>query len=109
MDRRATLLRLTAELSSAGATADWERLGIAARLLGPQLSTLAAEGPWSAAERSALALLRAAHTEAMAACELALGALAARLDEMRANKDGWIAYALDAGLEAQTEPATHTA
>lgn len=109
MDRRATLLRLTAELSGAGAGADWERLSIAARLLGPQLSTLAAEGPWSAAERSALALLRAAHTEAMAACEQALGLLATRLDEMRANKDGWIAYALDAGPDARTEADPHTA
>ena len=105
MDRRATLLRLTAEFSGAGAAADWERLGTAARLLGAQLSTLAAQGPWSSAERSALALLRAAHAEAMAACAQALDALGARLDEMRSNKDGWIAYA----LASDTEPAGHPA
>jgi hypothetical protein len=99
------LLRLTADWSSAGAAADWERLGTAARLLGPQLAALAAQGPWSAAERSALALLRAAHAEAMAACEQALHALGARLDEMGTNKAGWLAYA----LHADTETETHTA
>jgi hypothetical protein len=105
MDRRATLLRLTAGFSVAGAGADWERLGTAARLLGPQLATLAAQGPWSAAERSALALLRAAHGEAMAACEQALNALGERLDEMRANKAGWVAYALHADTETDNETA----
>jgi hypothetical protein len=105
MDRRDVLLRLTADLSSAGAAADWERLGTAARLLAPQLATLAAQGPWSAAERSVLALLRAAHAEAMAACEQALYALGARLDEMRANKAGWIAYALHADTETDEETA----
>jgi hypothetical protein len=105
MDRRDALLRLTADISAAGAAADWERLGTAARLLGPQLATLAAQGPWSAAERSALALLRAAHGEAMAGCADALRALGARLDEMRANKDGWIAYALGADPETETETA----
>jgi hypothetical protein len=105
MDRRDALLRLTAEFATAGAAADWERLGTAARLLGPQLDTLAAQGPWSAAERSALALLRAAHAESMAACEQALGALGARLEEMRTNKDGWIAYALDADTETAAESA----
>lgn len=99
MDRHAALLRLTAELSSAGAGGDWERLGTAVRLLGPQLSGLAAQGPWSVAERAALALLRAAHEQAMAACDQEIGALGARLDEMRSNKAGWIAYALDADTD----------
>jgi hypothetical protein len=105
MDRRDVLLRLTADWSSAGAGADWERLGTAARLLGPQLAALAAQGPWSAAERSALALLRAAHAEAMAACNQALHALGGRLEEMRANKAGWVAYA----LHTDTDTETHTA
>jgi hypothetical protein len=105
MDRRDALLRLTADFSTAGAGADWERLDTAARLLGPQLATLAAQGPWSAPERSALALLRAAHAEAMAACEAALHTLGARLDEMRTNKAGWMAYALDADTETNTETA----
>jgi hypothetical protein len=105
MDRRDALLRLTADFASAGAAADWERLGTAARLLGPQLATLAAQGPWSAAERGALALLRAAHAEAMAAGEQALHALGDRLDEMRANKDGWIAYALHADTDTETQTA----
>jgi hypothetical protein len=99
MDRRATILRLTADFSSAGAASDWDRLDTAARLLGGQLAALAAQGPWSEHERSALALLRAAHAQAMAACEHAAEALGARLDGMRSDKAGWLAYALDSDTE----------
>ncbi|MET0981032.1 MAG: hypothetical protein ABWY02_02960 [Telluria sp.] len=100
MDRHTRLLRLAADLRAAAAAADWEQLDTAARLLGPQLSGMAAQGPWSAAERSAVALLRSAHQQAFDACAQASEALGARLDEMRSNKDGWIAYTLD----SETEP-----
>jgi hypothetical protein len=99
MDRCAALVRLAADVSAAAAAADWERLDPAVRLLGPQLEKLAAQGPWSAPERHALVLLRAAHEQAMAACAQALGQLGERLEEMSANKAGWIAYALDAATE----------
>jgi hypothetical protein len=92
-------VRLGAARPAAAAGADWERLDPAVRLLGPQLEQLAAQGPWSAAERDAQVLLRAAHAQAMAACAQALGQLGERLDAMGANKAGWIAYALDAATE----------
>lgn len=99
MDRQATLRRIGAELAAAGAARDWTRLDAATRALAPQLSALAASGPWNAGERAALAQLRAGHDEAAAACADALEALRSRLEEMRTNKEGWIAYAV--GSESQ--------
>jgi hypothetical protein len=95
MPRRAAILRLCAALRDASAARDWERLGVATRALAPQLAALGAAGPWTPSERTALAQLREAHDRAADTCAAALVALERRLDEMRANKEGWIAYALD--------------
>jgi hypothetical protein len=103
MPRSAAIGKLAAAFASAGAARDWERLGALAGALAPQLSTLGARGAWNANELAALAQLRAAHDGAAAACAAALDTLAARLAEMRNNKDGWIAYA----LASDTELAGH--
>lgn len=100
MARTAAIGMLAAALADAGATRDWERLGALAKALAPQLSALAARGPWTAAERAALARLRAAHDGAAASCAAALEELGQRLAEMRNNKDGWIAYALASETES---------
>jgi hypothetical protein len=94
MDRHKQLLQLRAAIADAAAARDWDRLGSTERALAPQLQALAARGPWNAAERAALAQLRAAHDGAAEACAGAANALSRHLDEMRANKEGWIAYAL---------------
>jgi hypothetical protein len=94
MDRHKQLQQLRASLSDASAQRDWDRLGANVRALAPRLAALAAAGPWNAAELAALAQLRAAHDQAAHACDGALDALAQSLAEMRANKEGWIAYAL---------------
>lgn len=104
MDRSAAIGRITARLQDAGARADWDLLERAVAELGPQLRQLAARGPWSAPERAALARLRGAHDGAAAACAQALDELAARLDEMRDNKEGWMAYALAGELEPGEHP-----
>lgn len=91
---------LSAQLTSATAQRDWDRLGVAARALPAVLRELAAQGPLRAAEQDALAQLRRAHEEAEAACANAAGELGPRLDEMRRNKQGWIAYALETGNTA---------
>jgi hypothetical protein len=91
---------LSAQLATATAARDWDRLAAAARALPAALSELAAHGPLRATEQAALAQLRRAHEDAEAACAHAAGELGPRLDEMRRNKQGWIAYALE---------ATHTA
>jgi ABC-type transporter Mla subunit MlaD len=92
MDRREQLLALRAGLLAAGA--DWDRLDAAVRALAARLPALDGAGPWSASELAALAQLRAAHDDAALACGGALDALRQRLDDMCANKEGWIAYAL---------------
>jgi hypothetical protein len=94
MDRLKHVQQLRAALADAGAQRDWDRLGVFARALAPRLAAMAAAGPWNAAELAALAQLRAAHEQAALACNEALGALGQNLDDMRANKEGWIAYAL---------------
>jgi hypothetical protein len=104
MDRQATLRRIGAEFTAAGAARDWARLDAAARALAPQLAALAASGPWSAAERAALTQLRTGHDQAAAACAGALDALGSLLEEMRTNKEGWIAYALGGDSQPGLEP-----
>jgi Mlc titration factor MtfA (ptsG expression regulator) len=64
------------------------------RTLAPQLDALAANGQLSGAERAALLRLREAHDHAAEAVAAAAQALNKRMDDMRANKEGWIAYAM---------------
>ncbi|CAN7536857.1 hypothetical protein [Massilia sp. LjRoot122] len=94
MDRTPVIDRLAGVLQDAGARADWELLGRAVRELGSQLQALAAAGPWSAGERAALERLRGAHAGAAGAVATASVQLQARMDDMAANKEGWMAYAL---------------
>lgn len=99
-DRRARLLALGAALQAAAAHADWDTLGEQARALVPALQALAARGPWSASERAALAQLRAQHDQAAAAAAAATVALGERLETMRANQEGWLAYAMHSTTES---------
>ncbi|MGJ9417736.1 hypothetical protein ACHAC9_08235 [Massilia sp. CMS3.1] len=99
MPRSAAIGKLVAAFTDAGAARDWERLGLLASALAPQLATLGARGAWNRSELAALAQLRAAHDGAAAACAEALETLGARLADMRNNKDGWIAYALSSDTE----------
>lgn len=103
MDRQAQLKQLGDAMQAAAARADWTRLGEQARDLAPALHLLAARGPWSAAERNALQHLRSQHDAAAASAGHAARALGARLEELRANKDGWIAYAMFSDNEPGTQ------
>lgn len=104
MDRSGAIDRLAAVLAQAGAGADWELLGRAAHEFGPRLQRLAAAGPWNAAERAALQRLRSAHEGAARQVEAASGQLAAQLEHMRVNKEGWMAYALAGEPETGNTP-----
>lgn len=99
MDRSLVIGRLGAELDAAASGADWDGLDGAVRDLARQLQTLAVKGPWSAAERAALRQLRAAHERAAHAGAAAAAGLQTRMDEMRDNKEGWMAYALAGATE----------
>lgn len=101
MDKSAALLRTAESLRSAADGAAWEQVAQMTRALAPQLDALAAAGPLSGAERAALQRLREAHDHAADAVAAAASALKDRMDDMRANKDGWMAYA----MHDATEPA----
>jgi hypothetical protein len=100
MDKSPALLRIAESLRSAADGAAWEQLAQMTRTLAPQLDALAARGPLSRAERAALQRLREAHDHAAGAVAAAAESLSTRMDEMRANKDGWIAYALQNASES---------
>jgi hypothetical protein len=99
MDKSPALLRIAESLRSAADGAAWEQLAAMTRSLAPQLDALAARGPLSSAERAALQRLREAHDYAAGAVAAAADALHGRLEDMRANKDGWIAYAMHSETE----------
>lgn len=103
-DRQAQLARLGDALQAAASRADWDRLGEQARVLLPALRGLAAQGPWTASERTALERVRAQHDAAAQGVAAAARALEPRLEEMRANKDGWIAYAMYSETEPDVSP-----
>lgn len=94
MDRQAQLAAIGAALQAAGADADWVRLGEQVRALPAQLRLLAAQGPWSAAERAALQRLRQSHEGAFDRVAGAAHALQERMHLMRSNEEGWLAYAM---------------
>jgi len=98
--RQANMARLGEALEAAAARADWDRVGEQARALLPALRALAAQGPWNAAERATLERVRAQHDAAARHVAAAARALEPRLEEMRANKDGWIAYAMHSETES---------
>jgi len=99
MDRTRTIELMAARLNGASQGAKWDLLERAVLELGPSIQELAMQGPWNAPERAALVRLRAAHDSAALATADAAGALQARLDDMRDNKEGWMAYALAGELE----------
>lgn len=101
MDKSAALLRTAESLRRAADGAAWEQVAQMTHALAPQLDALAAAGPLSGAERAALQRLREAHDHAADAVATAARALKDRMDDMRANKDGWMAYA----MHDATEPA----
>ncbi len=99
MDRTRAIDGLGQVLLDAGARADWELLGRSVGELAPRLQGLAAGRPWSEAERAALARVRAAHAAAAQAVAAASAQLQQRMDDMLANKEGWMAYALEDELD----------
>lgn len=103
--RSQQLQRMGDALRAAARDADWAALGKLVAALGPRLRALAAPGPWSAAERQAIVGLRAAHDAAAEAAGAASNALAAKLDQLGGNKDGWLAYAAHGDIESGSSEA----
>lgn len=95
MDRQATLLQMAKKMSAAVAAEDWKLLAALNTLVASTLPQMAAQGTWSGAERAALSALHQMHQEAVKRCNLATEDLGRRLHDMQANKEGWLAYAID--------------
>ena len=98
MDRQRTLLALAPKMNAAIAADDWKMLAAINTLMSTTLPAMAEQGRWTPAERAALGALRQLHEQAMVRCEQSAGALSAHLHSMRANKEGWLAYALDSNF-----------
>ncbi|MFC0250583.1 hypothetical protein [Massilia consociata] len=94
MNRTRAIDGLAAVLRDAASRSDWELLGRAVGELAPALQRLGAGTPWTGAERAALGRLRSAHDGAAVQVAATTTQLQARLDDMRGNKEGWMAYAL---------------
>jgi hypothetical protein len=101
MDRQAQLERIDAALQVAGAAADWPALDRLMRALDGQLRTLAAHGPWNAAERTALLRLRASHERLAQLVAGAAQVLQERLHLMRTNEEGWLAYGMHDAMHSE--------
>lgn len=95
MDRQRTLLQMTQKMSAAIAAADWKTLAAINTLMATALPQMAAQGKWSGAELAALSALRQMHEQAVKRCNLATDELGRRLQEMQANREGFVAYALE--------------
>ena len=94
MDRQQQLLQLAQKMSAATAASDWTALAAINTLMASSLPLMAAQGPWTPAERAALAALRQLHRQAEHCAGLASTELAAKLNEMQSRKEGWMAYAM---------------
>jgi len=95
MDRQRTLLALGQKMNAAIAADDWKMLAAINTLMATTLPAMAQQGSWTPPERAALGALRLLHEQAIVRCEQSAGALNAHLHSMRANKEGWLAYAVD--------------
>ena len=98
MDRQRTLLSLTQKMHAAVGAEDWSMLAALNTLLAATLPQMAAQGPWDAAEKAALAGLYQSHQEAARRCALATAEIGRKLSELQANREGLLAYALDSEL-----------
>lgn len=86
------------QISAASQAEDWDELERLDALVHAALPGLAAQGPLTPAERSALAVLREQHGQAVLRCQGAAAGIAAQMRELQDNKEGRAAYALESLL-----------
>ncbi len=83
--------QLALRLEAAAADADWQALAAVDRELA---DALAAPGAGAGGSGDEHAFLRESHRQALACCRREAGRLDEHLSGLRANKEGWIAYAI---------------
>lgn len=88
-------MQLARRLDAATLTGDWVTVGVLDRHVAALLRTLDGRTLTAADEHVALNQLLKAHQQARTRCAEATEQIGSRLNEMRSNKDGWLAYAAD--------------
>jgi len=93
-DLASQVSQLAQQLTATVQAGDWDALraldtAMVALLSRPRTS------PWNGRESAALQELRSAHQNAREHCAMAVEDMTQRLSQMRQNKDGWIAYAIN--------------
>jgi hypothetical protein len=105
MPRHGALLALEKALRTAAAVDDWAALQMADRKVANGLRAMATGAAWTPAERAAMLSLRKAHAETRAHCAASLASVGQHLSNLQANKEGWLAYALNSGIEQDEKQA----
>ena len=93
MDKQMQIARFSRGLQQAAGTRDWQALTRLDRELAELLRQWPALQDWSAAERSALEGLQQIHAQTQQRCSAELQQVAATLEQMRAGRGRWHAYA----------------
>lgn len=99
MARTLQLSHFTQRLKEAALARDWHALAAADHEIAQALPGLALLGEWTLTELRAFEALRAAHEQARAQCAAAAESLNEQMADLRALKDGWLAYAMHAELQ----------
>jgi hypothetical protein len=95
MDRYANLMNIARNLLNASQRGDWTLLEGVDRQLAELLTRRTEWGQWSQQEMMALATVQRAHEQARERCATQTEAMRARLGQMREQKAGWLAYAMN--------------
>lgn len=103
MDRYAKLMSIARNLLNASQRGDWTLLDSVDRQLADLLTRRTEWGQWSQQEMMALATVQRAHEQARERCVIETQAMNARLNQIREQKAGWLAYAVN-GEVAEERP-----
>lgn len=95
MDSGARLVALARRLREAAARHEWQAIGDIDAEIATALAALAAAGEPSGNERKALEALQKVHTAVRLQCDAECARLASGLAELKANKEGWLAYGMN--------------
>lgn len=103
MDRYTQLMTIARNLLNASQQGDWALLQRVDRQLAELLTQRSEWGQWAQHEMMALATVQRAHERARERCNVETEAMRARLEKMREQKAGWMAYAMN-GEVAEERP-----
>lgn len=103
MDRYAQLMSIARNLLNASQRGDWTLLQSVDRQLSELLVRRTEWGQWSQQEMMALATVQRAHEQARERCVAETEAMRTRLGQIRQQKAGWMAYAVN-GEVAEERP-----